>query len=113
MEEFNREFFKKDEVFKELFEFLKSKHQVANHTKKVLYDNRHIKDFCEIARHYIMMPGKNPLYIHYDVSSWYKHPQNAQVRIDSIGIYDDFMEYEVARVKGLHSAKSADIPNIN
>lgn len=29
------------------------------------------------------------------------------------GVYDNFMEYETARMKGLHSGRPSDIPNIN
>lgn len=113
MTEFNRDFFKSDPVFFKLFTLLKEMHKVADHTEKTLFDNRHIKDFCEEARHFVMMPGKTILYIHYDVASWWKEPAGVSVIIESIGVYDDFMEYETARMKGLHSGRSAYIPNIN
>ena len=115
MIEISREEFKKDPVFRKLFEVIKSRHVVAKHTEKVLYDNRHIKDFCEEARHFVFLPGNNgtDIFLHYDVASWYKHPNGVQVKIDSIGVYDDFMEYEKARVSGLHGTKGSDIPNIN
>lgn len=113
MEEFNRDFFKSDPVFRQLFERIKATHKVAKHTVKTLYKNRHIKDFCEEARHFVMLSGANPIYIHYDVASWWKEPGGAQVRIESIGVYNDFMEYDIARLKGLHSTKDSDIPNIN
>lgn len=113
MTEFNREFFKNDPVLHKLFMVVKGNHKVADHTEKVLLENRHIKDFCEESRHFVMMPGSPPLYIHYDVASWFKEPMGVQLRIDSIGVYDDFMEYETARMKGLHSGRPSDIPNIN
>ena len=53
------------------------------------------------------------LYIHYDVSSWYQAKDRAIIKIESIGFYDDFVEYETARLKGLHSTEKSDIPNIN
>jgi hypothetical protein len=112
MTEFKREFFKTDPVFSKLFDVIKRNHKVAEHTGKVLYENRHIKDFCEEARHFVLMPGNPPLHIHYDVASWY-HPAGATVKIDSIGVYDDFLEYETARVKQLHAAESKDIPSSN
>lgn len=52
------------------------------------------------------------LFIHYDVASWY-HPQGAHIKIESIGVYDSFMEYEAARMKQLHASDKKDIPNIN
>lgn len=99
MEEFNRDFFKKDPVFNELYQLIKQKHKVAEHTVKVLTQNKHIKDFCEESRHFAELSGKNPIYIHYDVSSWYKKPGGVQVRIESIGVYENFIEYQVAKAK--------------
>jgi hypothetical protein len=113
MTEFKREFFKNDAVFGKLFELIKKNHKVANHTEKVLIENRHIKDFCEEARHFVEMPGNKPLYIHYDTASWFKEPMGVQVKIESIGVYDDFLEYNTARMKGLHGSDTADIPTSN
>ncbi len=112
MEEFNRKFFKEDPVLNVLYSHIKSNHKVARHTERVLSDNKHIKDFCEEARHFVEMPGSKSLYIHYDVSSWYQNG-SAIVRIDNIGVYEDFLEYDIARLKQLHSTKQSDIPNIN
>ena len=113
MVEFDRNMLKNDPVMNQLFEIVKKNHKVAEHTKRVLLKNKHIKDFCEEARHYSEMPGKKPIYLHYDVASWFKEPMGVQIKIESIGIYDDFMEYNTARMRGLHSGRSADIPNIN
>lgn len=114
MTEFPRIFFMNDpDVMGKLHKMLVKEHKVADHTEKVLLENRHIKDFCEEARHFKILAGKNPIYLHYDVGSWFKEPMGVQVVIDSIGIYDDFMEYETARMKQLHGAEKKDIPNIN
>lgn len=113
MQEFDRQFFKTDKVFKKLFEMIKSNHKVADHTVKVLLKNKHVKDFCEEARHFTVLAGDNPIYIHYDVASWYDKSKSAIVKIESIGVYDDYLEFEKARLKGLHSTKDSDIPNIN
>jgi hypothetical protein len=96
-----------------LFEIIKSKHVVATHTEKTLLENKHVKDFCEEARHFVMMDGTPPLYIHYDTASWFKQPMGVQVTIDAIGVYDNFMEYETARNKQLQGAEEKDIPNLN
>lgn len=113
MTEFNREFFKTDPIMNKLYMIIKGNHKVADHTQKTLIENRHVKDFCEEARHFVFMGGNKPLMLHYDVATWFKAPDSAQVRIESIGVYDNFMEYETARMKGLHSGRNADIPNIN
>lgn len=113
MTEFKRDFFKNDPVFYKLYEMIKRNHKPANHTERILLENKHVKDFCEEARHYVEMPGNQPLFIHYDVASWFKEPMGVQVRIEAIGVYDDRLEYEVARLKGLHSTKNSDIQNIN
>lgn len=97
MTEFNREFFKKDPVFNKLWHLIMKNHKVAKHTEKVLFENRHVKDFCEEARHFVEMPGNPPIYIHYDVASWWKDPAGVQLKIESIAVYDDFLEYSIAR----------------
>ena len=114
MTEFPRSFFKNDpEVMGKLHQVLVRNHRVAKHTKKVLFENRHVKDFCEMARHFVIMQGAKSLYLHYDVASWWEDPAGVRVVINSIGVYDDFMEYETARMKELHGATDKDIPNIN
>ena len=113
MTEFDREFFKTDPVFSKLHSILKEHHKVADHTQRTLYENRFTKDFCEEARHFTILPGRNQIFLHYDVASWWLEPDGIVVKIESIGVYDNFMEYETARMRGLHSGKKADIPNIN
>lgn len=79
-----------DPVFAQMHEIVKNNHKVAEHTKKVLLKNKDVKDFCEEARHFVIMEGKEPLFIHYDVSSWFKKPNGVQVRIESVTIYEDY-----------------------
>lgn len=99
MTEFTREMCKRDpEVLGKLFEIIKNNHRVADHTERVLLENAHIKDFCEEARHFSMLAGNKPIYLHYDVASWFKPPMGVQVKIEAIGIYDNFFEYETARM---------------
>jgi hypothetical protein len=102
MTEFSREFCKNDpKVLGKLFDMVKANHKVADHTEKVLVENRHVKDFCEEARHFIQLTGDKPLYIHYDVANWFKEPMGVQLKIESIGVYDDFLEYEKARLANI------------
>lgn len=111
MMEFDRKW-KDDEVIGKIYKIIKKNHKVAEHTKKVLMDNADIKDFCEEARHFIILGESKPLHIHYDVASWYQDGA-ALIKIESIGVYDDFLEYEVARLKGIHSTKNSDGGNLN
>lgn len=112
MVEFDREFIKRDEVFQKLHGSLKKAHVVSNHTRRILLKNKHVRDFCEEARHYTILQGPDPIYLHYDIASWLKN-NHVLVRIESIGVYDNFMEFESCRLRALHSAEHSDIPNIN
>jgi len=113
-----REEIKKDPVFRKLHEHIKENHQVAPHTRKVLLEHKHVKDFCEEARFYVQLGGEDraavrPIYFHYDISSWYKHPDQVVMRVESIGLYEDFLEYETARLKGIHSTNESTGGNLN
>lgn len=114
MIEITRQEFKRDPDYMFLHAAIKENHKIADHTIKVLTDNKHIKDFCEEARHFLMIVNgkKGHLYIHYDVSSWYDK-KGALIRIDNIAVYDDFIEYEASRVKQLNGAGNGYVPNIN
>jgi hypothetical protein len=94
-----REEFKNDSVFRKLYETIKSNHKVAKHTEQVLIKNKHIKDFCEESTHFA--PGKTSLFVHYEVASWYSPKKGGSViiRIESIAVYDNFIEYQIARSK--------------
>jgi len=118
-----REVFKVDPYYAALWAIIKSRHIVAEHTKKTLLENRHIQGFCESSRTFAVCPKEKLvkdesglIYLHYDVSSWYfeRNPENVLVKVEEMGIYDSYMEYESQRLKQLHgSTKGADIPNIN
>lgn len=113
MIELSRKEIKADEVYRHLLKYIAENHKIASHTEDILLKNKHVKDFCECARYFVMIKTEKPLFIHYDINSWHKHPYGAQCRIENIGIYDDFMEYESARLRELHGAETKDIPNIN
>lgn len=112
MTEIKREEFKKDPIYHRLYTELRKIHKVAEHTMKTLIEGRHIPDFCEEATHFVVMQGKPSIFLQYVVSTWLVG-REFKVVIDSIGIYDDYLEYEKARLTGLHSADEADIPNQN
>lgn len=111
MVEFKRKEILNDDSLKKLLSYLIINHKVAEHTRKCLLKNSHIKNFCEISRHFISI--SNEIFIHYDVSSWYNKIGGASIRIDSIGVYDDFIEFEVCRMKELSNSNDSSIPNLN
>jgi len=116
MIKFSRDDFKIDKVAAHLFDTVKRNHKPANHTERILLKNKHVKDFCEEATHYSQYKlGDRIIYISYEVSSWFKKPMGVQLRIDSITLYDDFIEYTKAKMKGLNSVGlgHADNPNLN
>lgn len=102
MIEYNRDFFKTDPVFSKLFEAIKANHKIADHTEKVLMENKHIQDFCEEATHFAELPGRDPIYISYDVSTQLKNSRTA-VTIDKITVYDNAIEWGAAHVNGKYS----------
>lgn len=108
MIEFKREHFKKYPEITAIYEIIKKKHNVASHTREVLFKNRRVKNFCEEARHFVLMDLKPPIYLHYDVSSWYHNKDGVLIKIESIGIYDNFKEYESTRLRSLHASPGSD-----
>jgi len=108
---FKKEDWAKDEVMGKLWSIIRANHKVADHDKKTLRKKRNVKDLCVRSEYFVFM-GNN-LYISYQTSAWLKTKVEIAVRIDTVTVYDNFMEYETARNRGLHSGKPADIPNIN
>lgn len=107
-----REEFKKDKIFNKLHKEIIKFHKVGEYTKKNLIENKNIKDFCEESRHFMT---NGTIFISYDVSCWFKHPMGIQIKVDSITIYESFMEYESVRLRELYGDKvnDRDLPNQN
>jgi hypothetical protein len=104
MIELKRGDFESEPQITQIVTLIATKHIVAPHTRRTLLENQGTLDFCEMSRHYATLKsksGKN-LFIHYDVTSQYKKPR-VLIVIDAIGIYQDFLEYNLARLKGLNS----------
>jgi hypothetical protein len=108
MIELKREIFLEDPVFKQLYEKIRQNHKVASHTERELKENRQVKDFCVESRHFAELPGKDPIYLSYDVSSWFKKPNGVMIKIDCICVYDSFLEYEISRTKQLSSTNDSE-----
>ena len=85
-------------------------HKIPRHTQKVLVENRLIKDFCENSRVFALLPPE--IGIHYNVNTWFVD-DTFLVKIESIGLYKDTVEYNNARMAQLSSAKDKDFPDWN
>lgn len=92
--------------------FLLSTHYIPEHTRKILEENKHReKNFCEESRHFAVT---GPLYLYYDITTWYDYQENKySLRLERIGLYDDFMEYNIDRLKGIHSTTNSSGGNLN
>lgn len=99
----DREDLKTDPDFREIFNVVKEKHEVAAHTVKLLKENSQIEGFSVQDSHFAIMGDHDPLFLSYDTSSWYLPPDQARVRIEKIIVYVDFLEYERNRLKILYS----------
>lgn len=93
---------KSDPTLNKVLEMIIKNHIPAPHTKKVLLENKHIEDFCEVAESFAELKIRTSLYISYITNSWLKG-ERVLVRIDSVSFYDDWNDYQKHRLKGLHS----------
>ncbi|UCD07276.1 MAG: hypothetical protein JSW41_05650 [Candidatus Aenigmatarchaeota archaeon] len=114
METWTRKEIKADPVLRQLLELIKHNHKVPDYTVKELIKHNH-PEMCQQTSHFAILPGKNQVFISYEMSTWYKHPGEFLTRVDSVTVYEDFMEYEKARQTGFKNAPpdGRDIPNIN
>ncbi len=92
-----------DRDYKLVFEAVKKSHRIAEHTAKNLLELKEVPDVCEETCHFTQIGEENPIYIHYITTTWIQNLGNNQynfpTRIDRIGFYVDFLEYETARLK--------------
>lgn len=101
-----------DPVFKKIFDTICEQHRPAAHTKNILMAHRPIKDYCEIAEHYLELTRKTTIYLSYTTNSWIKR-NRVLVQIDSVTFYDDAVEFHRHRLRGIHTAKAANYPEQN
>ena len=114
MEEITRKEFKKGGVYQLIYRELQKIHTVPEYTIRVLRENEGIKGFTESSRSYVIMNlDDEDFFMHYDIDSFFIQKDVIATRISSLGLYESFMEYEKARLKGLYSADKAHIPNQN
>ncbi len=105
MTEFSKEEYKDHPTIGKLFEAVRKGHIQPGHVERTLMANRDTKDFCVLARHFMMIDMK--LFLHYDTENWLEFPR-VLTRIATIGVYDGFMEYETARMRALTGHKDAE-----
>ena len=98
MVEFNRKEIKEDPTLTELHKRIKENHKIADHTISHLINNKEVKNFCEEARHFMTLGEVDPIFMYYDVHSWYSNGK-ALVSIRSIGVYENYGEFAEARLK--------------
>lgn len=110
MHTWTREEIKADEVLSKLLKVILAQHKTPEHTVRNLLHNQHIPDICELTTLYLVLPGdkkSKTIYLCYDASHWIR-PEPTRIgfptRVESITIFDDFVEYETDRVRRISAA---------
>jgi hypothetical protein len=107
-----REEFKSDIQFRRVFESIKRSHKIPQHTIDVFKQNPGVKDLCEESLFYVQMGNVKPIYLSYKASHWLKD-ERVIMRVEHITFYDDAMEYQIERSKGIHSQDPGNFPERN
>ena len=98
-----REEIKKDSVFCKLKDEIVKHHQIAQHTMDTLIPMVDLPGYAENATCFMVIDGaKEPLYLTYVVSTGVERAgegYNFTVRVESITVYDDELEYEIHKSK--------------
>lgn len=116
METYTRDEIKKDERLLALLKTISSNHRINLSTRKKLLINSN-PDLCAIDRQFgeLILKGNVMLYISYDTSTYYNvKKQRFDIKIDTITLYTDYLEYEIKRVREAHAhPESAEGINLN
>jgi hypothetical protein len=114
MIEIPRATFKTDPSYQPMYRVALKVFEVPKVALRLMDENRHVKGFMLQARQYftLAVPGNDHVYVHCKAEVWWQDNKICAT-IYAIGIYESFLEYEAARIKDLHGADEADIPNIN
>lgn len=110
METYSRPQFKHEPTLQKLLAIIVQNHKVAGHTEKNLCGYPPDSDICEETRHFSVIPPT--VFIHYDTSTW-RTSKGFVVKVESIGIYNDAIEYEVARSRQLNGSRTRNNPSLN
>lgn len=91
-----------DLVFRRIFHSIQKNHKIPEYTFKILQENKDVSGFCEQSRFFAILKDVSPIYISYECSTRIDD-QSIIATIDRINFYEDHLEYEVDRMKGMHS----------
>src|SRR5690348_12663605 len=102
MQKFERKEIKENPEFAELMKYIGMNHVNLPATVEKLSSLK-IPDLCAVDKHYfkLVITGVE-LYFSYETQSWYIEKTNSiGVKIDSITMYENYIEYEGSRTKDL------------
>lgn len=115
METWTREQIKADETMLEFMNMILQRHETPGHTVKNLVELMHVPNVCELTTAFGVLPGDDsglkPTYFSYDFNTWIKSEGEKLIfptRIESITLYESFIEYESTRVKEISAAHPDD-----
>ena len=116
MKTYTRKQIKESDKLSVLLAVILTVHKVAEHTIRGLIPNKDVEDFCEITKTFMTIPDN--VYISYETSTWIIEEENKftfPIRVEEITVYDNFIEYELIRIKELSQAKpeERDAKNLN
>lgn len=117
---FQRAEIKADPALNNLLVAILKHHKTPDHTVKHLIELKHVDDVCEVTTIFGKLPQAKSkgdfVYLSYEVSTWIKpldkpepdqFPYHFPTRVESITLYENFVEYETTRVREI-SAAAAD-----
>ena len=117
METWTREQIKADPVMSELLRLILSKHTTPGHTVKNLLELQHVPNVCELTTRFVELPATenaDAVYLSYEFNSWISVKPEGIIfptRVESITLYETFIEYESTRIKDLSGAAPEDRDN--
>lgn len=100
--------FKDDEVFNYIYEQIKKRHIIPQHTRDNLISKSSIENICESTKHFAHLTVKSvDFYISYETDTWVREREQDflfPVRFSTITLYDSMIEYNTCRIKELGAA---------
>lgn len=102
-----RDDLKRDKAWNILLNALIKIHVPEQDTVSLLLSKADVKGFTEVRRHFLILDNK--YYVSYVANSYLKEglPEPAVgVQVESVTVYDDYVEYETTRHKMMSEAAS-------
>lgn len=110
---FTRKEILEDNTLNSILNIIKKNYKTPQHTVDNLLNQKHIKDICETTEHFaIIKVKKEPIYLSYETYTWIniENTISFPTRFNNITYYDNELEFEIARKKGLFKTESSSIP---